>query len=59
MKFINEELVFKCDGGTFHGKLQGNNKIFTNEGSYETSIIYKPTTQDVLERKGNFNLGSS
>ena len=59
IKFINEELVFKYDGRTFHGKLQGNDKIFTNEGSHETLIIHKPTTQDVLEEKGNFDLGSS
>ena len=59
MKFTNEELVFKCDAGTFHGKVQGNAMIFTSEGSAETLTIYKPTTQDVLEGKGNFNRGSS
>lgn len=59
MKYTSEELVFSCDAGTFHGKVQGNAMIFTSEGSSETYTIYKPTTQDVLEGKGNFNRGSS
>ena len=33
--------------------------IFTSDGSTETYTIYKPTTQDVLEGKGNFNRGNS
>ena len=33
--------------------------IFTSDGSSETYTIYKPTTQDVLEGKGNFNRGNS
>ena len=41
MKFTNEELVFKCDAGTFHGKVQGDAMIFTSEGSktYKIFII--------------------
>ena len=51
MKFTNEELVFKCNVGTFQGKIQGNATIFTSEGSIETLTIHKPTTQDVGEGK--------
>ena len=58
-KYSEEELVFKCDAGTFHGKVKGDSMIFTSEGSSETYTIYKPTTQDVLEGKGNFNKGNS
>ena len=32
---------------------------FTSDGSSETYTVYKPTTQDVLEGKGNFNRGNS
>ncbi len=59
MKYTTKELVFKCDAGTFHGKAQGNAMIFTSEGNTETYTVYKPTTQDVLDGKGNFNRGSS
>ena len=58
-KYSNEELVFKCDAGTFHGRVQGDAMIFTADGDSQTYTVYKPTTQDVLEGKGNFNRGSS
>ena len=58
-KYSSESLVFKCDAGTFTGKVQGNAMIFTSDGSAETYTIYKPTTQDVLEGKGNFNRGNA
>ena len=58
-KYSSESLVFKCDAGTFTGKVQGDAMIFTCDGSDETYTIYKPTTQDVLEGKGNFNRGNS
>ena len=58
-KYSNEELIFKCDAGTFHGKVQGDAMIFTAEGDSQTYTVYKPTTQDVLEGKGNFNRGNS
>ena len=32
---------------------------FTKDGDGGTYTIYKPTTQDVLEGKGNFNRGNS
>ena len=31
-KYANEELVFSCDAGIFHGKVQGDAIIFTAEG---------------------------
>ena len=58
-KYSSEELIFKCDAGTFHGKVQGDSMIFTADGDSQTYTIYKPTTQDVLEGKGNFNRGNS
>ena len=58
-KYSSESLVFKCDAGTFTGKVQGDAMIFTSDGSAETYTIYKPTTQDVLEGKGNFNRGNA
>ena len=33
--------------------------IFTSDGNAETYTIYKQTTQDVLEGKGNFNRGNA
>ena len=58
-KYSSENLVFKCDAGTFTGKVQGDAMIFTSDGNAETYTIYKPTTQDVLEGKGNFNRGNA
>ena len=58
-KYSSEELVFKCDAGTFRGKVNGNSMVFTSDGNTETYTIYKPTTQDVLEGKGNFNRGNA
>ena len=58
-KYSQEDLVFKCDAGTFHGQVKGDTMIFISEGSDEIYTIYKPTTQDVLEGKGNFNRGNS
>lgn len=58
-KYANEDLVFDCDAGTFRGRVSGDAMIFTKEGDSGTYTIYKPTTQDVLEGKGNFNRGNS
>ena len=58
-KYSKENLVFKCDAGTFTGKVQGDAMIFTSDGGAETYTVYKPTTQDVLEGKGNFNRGNA
>ena len=58
-KYSKEDLVFRCDAGTFYGRVHGDAMIFTSDGSTETYTIYKPTTQDVLEGKGNFNRGNS
>lgn len=58
-KYSNETLVFKCDAGTFRGKVSGDRMLFTKDGDGGTYTVYKPTTQDVLEGKGNFNRGNS
>ena len=58
-KYTNEDLVFDCDAGTFRGRASGDTMIFTKDGDSGTYTIYKPTTQDVLEGKGNFNRGNS
>lgn len=58
-KYSNETLVFKCDAGTFRGKVSGDHMVFTKDGDGGTYNVYKPTTQDVLEGKGNFNRGNS
>jgi hypothetical protein len=58
-KYSNETLVFKCDAGTFRGKVSGDHMVFTKDGDSGTYTVYKPTTQDVLEGKGNFNRGNS
>lgn len=58
-KYSRETLVFKCDAGTFRGKVNGDHMTFTKDGDNGTYTIYKPTTQDVLEGKGNFNRGVS
>ena len=58
-KYSNETLVFRCDAGTFRGRVSGDHMTFTKDGDGGTYTIYKPTTQDVLEGKGNFNRGNS
>lgn len=58
-KYTNEDLVFTCDAGTFRGRVEGDRMRFTKDGDSGTYYVYKPTTQDVLEGKGNFNRGSS
>ena len=58
-KYSNETLVFRCDAGTFRGRVNGDHMTFTKDGVGGTYTIYKPTTQDVLEGKGNFNRGNS
>ena len=58
-KYTNEDLVFTCDAGTFRGRVSGDAMRFTADGDSSTYYVYKPTTQDVLEGKGNFNRGSS
>ena len=57
-KYSNETLVFRCDAGTFRGRVSGDHMTFTKDGDGGTYTIYKPTTQDVLEGKGNFNRGN-
>ena len=54
-KYSNEDLIFNCDIGTVTGRVHGNVMIFTKTGSSKQYYVYKPTTQDVLEGKGNFN----
>ena len=58
-KYSNETLVFQCDAGTFRGRVNGDHMTFTKDGDGGTYTVYKPTTQDVLEGKGNFNRGNS
>ena len=58
-KYTNEDLVFTCDAGTFRGRVSGDAMRFTADGDSSTYYVYKPTTQDVLEGKGNFNRGSA
>ena len=58
-KYRNEDLVFKCDAGVFRGRVSGDSMRFTKDGDNGTYYVYKPTTQDVLEGKGNFNRGNS
>ena len=58
-KYTNEDLVFTCDAGTFRGRVEGDRMRFTKDGDSGTYYVYKPTTQDVLEGKGNFNRGNS
>ena len=58
-KYSREDLVFRCDAGTFRGRVQGDAMRFTLDGNSEIYTIYKPTTQDVLEGKGNFNRGNA
>ncbi len=58
-KYSNETLVFTCDAGTFRGRVTGDHMTFTKDGDSGTYTVYKPTTQDVLEGKGNFNRGNS
>jgi hypothetical protein len=58
-KYTYEDLVFSCDAGTFRGRVNGNAMRFTCDGSNKVYTIYKPTTQDVLEGKGNFNRGNA
>ena len=58
-KYTNEDLVFTCDAGTFRGRVSGDSMRFTADGDSSIYYVYKPTTQDVLEGKGNFNRGSS
>lgn len=58
-KYSHETLVFQCDAGTFRGRVNGDHMVFTKDGDNGTYNIYKPTTQDVLEGKGNFNRGNS
>ena len=58
-KYAGEDLVFTCDAGTFRGRVSGDAMIFTKDGDSERHTIYKPTTQHVLEGKGNFDTGTS
>ena len=58
-KYKYEDLVFSCDAGTFRGRVNGDAMRFTCDGSNEVYTVYKPTTQDVLEGKGNFNRGNA
>ncbi len=58
-KFSTQDLVFTCQAGTFRGRANGDAMVFTKDGDSGTYTVYKPTTQDVLEGKGNFNRGNS
>lgn len=58
-KYSRETLVFKCEAGTFRGKVNGDRMLFTKDGDNGTYTVYKPTTQHVLEGKGNFDRGNS
>lgn len=58
-KYSTQDLVFTCEAGTFRGRVNGNVMNFTKDGDSGTYNVYKPTTQDVLEGKGNFNRGNS
>lgn len=58
-KYSSQDLVFQCEAGTFTGRVQGDVMRFTKAGDGGTYYVYKPTTQDVLEGKGNFNRGNS
>lgn len=58
-KYASQDLVFTCDAGTFRGRVYGDVMRFTKDGDGGTYYVYKPTTQDVLEGKGNFNRGNS
>lgn len=58
-KYSSQDLVFTCDAGTFRGRVYGDAMRFTKDGDSGTYYVYKPTTQDVLEGKGNFNRGNS
>ena len=40
-KYSKEDLVFRCDAGTFYGRVHGDAMIFTSDGSTETYTIYK------------------
>lgn len=58
-KYSRQDLVFTCQAGTFRGRVEGDRMRFTKDGDGGTYYVYKPTTQDVLEGKGNFNRGNS
>ncbi|MCR5736256.1 MAG: hypothetical protein K6G64_01235 [Eubacterium sp.] len=58
-KYSSQNLVFQCEAGTFTGRVEGDRMRFTKAGDGGTYYVYKPTTQDVLEGKGNFNRGNS
>lgn len=58
-KYASQDLVFTCQAGTFRGRVEGDRMKFTKDGDNGTYYVYKPTTQDVLEGKGNFNRGNS
>ncbi|MFQ6930536.1 MAG: beta-1,3-glucanase family protein [Eubacterium sp.] len=60
-KYSNETLVFRCDAGTFRGRVSGDHMTFTKDGDGGTYTIYKTnkTTACVGEGKGNFNRGNS
>ncbi|MFQ9514515.1 MAG: glycoside hydrolase family 64 protein [Eubacterium sp.] len=58
-KYSSQDLVFKCEAGTFRGRVEGDRMRFTKDGDNGTYYVYKPTTQDVLEGKGNFDKGNS
>lgn len=58
-KYSSQDLMFKCEAGTFRGRVEGDRMRFTKDGDNGTYYVYKPTTQDVLEGKGNFDKGNS
>ncbi len=58
-KYSSQDLVFTCEAGTFRGRVYGDVMRFTKDGDGGTYNVYKPTTQHVLEGKGNFDRGNS
>jgi len=58
-KYSTQDLVFKCDGGKFTGRVYGDYMQFTKENDSGVYYVYKPTTQDILEGKGNLARGNA
>ena len=54
-KYSREDLTFKCDMGVVTGRTHGDVMIFTKQGGSKQYYVYKPTSQDVLEGRGNFD----
>ncbi|MCG8538932.1 MAG: beta-1,3-glucanase family protein [Clostridia bacterium] len=58
--YRTNELIFTCEAGTFRGRVQGDDFVFSkNGGPYNLYIHGKPSTINVLEGSGNLAAGSS